>query len=570
MDPAVPLNNSVSAAAASSTHKKKRFHGGGASALAHRRAGQHAQGLGGNAGAITGEDDEGAFISSSRDASEEDNDDASGYSDSASSLRQPSSAHRFTSVASPLPTSARDKALVDSRDAHRKPVIVASADKTPLSSSPTRNVVNLTQLHQASLGDPSAAKTLPPDGFNDPHTTAMLSRATAALTSSGSTDFDEPMVASKSTSQPIARQESSAGSEASDAAAEGKVNDKKLSLGTLPVPTINNTSNLSATTPKAPAPTSGIPLTTIREAKKKSTNAHPNADGSETDGEATDGAAANPYDGDVEFAARSPIVQQPGMTGSGQHGFHSLSADKVQGPPGHVGSTAPLDTPSRSYFSVVPNDEHVSSSSLTEKPIPMASVSNIRNFIHRAIHEPDSQRQYRINPPPEGGKNPARPIRIYADGVYDLFHYAHALQLRQAKLSFPCVHLIVGVVSSELCAAHKNAPVMTSQERYAAVRNCRWVDEVIEDAPWVINQEIMDKLAIDYVAHDDLPYAGAGTSAQMSDIYSFCKDQGKFLPTQRTEGVSTSELLARIVEQYRNHNYDQKLAKIGHEELAFH
>ncbi|MCO5598693.1 hypothetical protein L7F22_052791 [Adiantum nelumboides] len=577
MDPAAPSNNSASVAAASSTtHKKKRFHGGGASALAHRRAGQHAQGMGGNPGAVTGEDDEGAFISSSRDASEEDNDDASGYSDSASSLRQPSSAHRFTSVASPLPTSARDKALVDSRDAHRKPVI-ASADKTPLSSSPTRNAVNLTQLHQASLGDPIAARSLPPDGFNDPHTSAMLSRATVALTSSGSTDFDEPIIASKSTSQPLARQESSAGSEASDIAAEGKTNEKKLSLGTLPVTTTNfaNPTNLSATTPKAPAPTSGNPLTTIREVKKKSTTAHPNADGSETDGELTDGAAANPYDGDVEFAARSPVVQQPGVTGSGQHGFHSVSAaqnaEKVQGPPGHVGSTAPLDTPSRSYLSIVQiTDEHQKPSSLIEKPIPMASVSNIRNFIHRAIHEPDPARQYRINPPPEGGKNPSRPVRIYADGVYDLFHYAHALQLRQAKLSFPCVHLIVGVVSSELCAAHKNAPVMTSQERYAAVRNCRWVDEVIEDAPWVINQEILDKLAIDYVAHDDLPYAGAGSSAEMSDIYSFCKDQGRFLPTQRTEGVSTSELLARIVEQYRNHNYDQKLAKIGHEELAFH
>lgn len=572
MDPAAPSSNAAFVASASSTHKKKRFHGGGASALAHRRAGQHSQGMAGGTGALTGEDDEGAFISSSRDASEEDNDDASGYSDSASSLRQPSSAHRFTSVASPLPTSARDKALVDSRDAHRKP-IGASADKTPLSSSPTRNAVNLTQLHQASLGDPSAVKSLPLDGLNDPHTSAMLSRATAALTSSGSTDFDEPVIVSKSTSQPLARQESSAGSEASDVAVE-KANEKKLSLGALPVPTTNfaNATNLSATTPKAPAPTSVAPLPTIREAKKKSNTAHPNADGSETDGDVTDGAAANPYDGDVEFAARSPVVQQPGMTGSGQHGFHSSSTantDKVQGPPGYIGSTAPLDTPSRSYLSIVQNDHHQKPSSTIEKPIPMASVSNIRNFIHRAIHEPDSARPYRINPPPEGGKNPSRPIRIYADGVYDLFHYAHALQLRQAKLSFPCVHLIVGVVSSELCAAHKNAPVMTSQERYAAVRNCRWVDEVIEDAPWVINQEILDKFAIDYVAHDDLPYAGAGSSAEMSDIYAFCKDQGRFLPTQRTEGVSTSELLARIVEQYRNHNYDQKLAKIGHKELAF-
>lgn len=33
----------------------------------------------------------------------------------------------------------------------------------------------------------------------------------------------------------------------------------------------------------------------------------------------------------------------------------------------------------------------------------------------------------------------------------------------------------------------------------------RWVDEVIPDAPWVINQEFLDKHRIDYVAHDSLP-----------------------------------------------------------------
>jgi hypothetical protein len=34
---------------------------------------------------------------------------------------------------------------------------------------------------------------------------------------------------------------------------------------------------------------------------------------------------------------------------------------------------------------------------------------------------------------------------------------------------------------------------------------CRWVDEVIPDVPWVINQEFIDKHQIDYVAHDALP-----------------------------------------------------------------
>jgi len=79
----------------------------------------------------------------------------------------------------------------------------------------------------------------------------------------------------------------------------------------------------------------------------------------------------------------------------------------------------------------------------------------------------------------------------------------------------------------------------------------RWVDEVIPDAPWVLTQEFIDKHQIDYVAHDALPYAD--TSGAANDVYDFVKKIGKFKETRRTDGVSTSDLIMRILKDYNQY-----------------
>ena len=137
-----------------------------------------------------------------------------------------------------------------------------------------------------------------------------------------------------------------------------------------------------------------------------------------------------------------------------------------------------------------------------------------------------------------------RPVRVYADGIYDMFHPGHARQLKQAKEAFPNVqvHLMVGVVNDDLTNRYKGPVVVPEAWRYERVRHCRYVDEVVRDAPWVIDEAFLIKNKIDFVAHDDLPYKSEGHE----DVYKHIKELGMFVTTQRMQGISTTDLKHRL------------------------
>ncbi|KAG6335057.1 hypothetical protein ID866_4035 [Astraeus odoratus] len=264
-----------------------------------------------------------------------------------------------------------------------------------------------------------------------------------------------------------------------------------------------------------------------------------------------DGTDSQTYDGDVESTVTAGAGQN--TTSKGFLNLHHSSStstltsqvdDRIPSPSASQRS-APLQVQP-----LPPMEESIPANATAHSFNPATlSAEEVQSFVRRAV-EGEPGRPYRINPPPTD-----RQIRIFADGVYDLFHFGHALQLRQAKLSFPNVYLLVGVNSDEDVVSHK--------ARCEAVRHCRWVDEVIPNSPWILNAAFLEKWKIDYVAHDEVPYVAEGHD----DVYAFVKQQGKFIPTRRTPGVSTSDLLERIVSGYRNRDFDKKLEMMGHGEL---
>ena len=91
--------------------------------------------------------------------------------------------------------------------------------------------------------------------------------------------------------------------------------------------------------------------------------------------------------------------------------------------------------------------------------------------------------------------------RVYVDMVADLFHYGHVELLRQARALGD--YLLVGVHADDAVLAHKRKPILTMDERVACVAGCRYVDEVLPNAPWITGRDWIEKHNIQIVVHGD-------------------------------------------------------------------
>ena len=131
--------------------------------------------------------------------------------------------------------------------------------------------------------------------------------------------------------------------------------------------------------------------------------------------------------------------------------------------------------------------------------------------------------------------------RVYVDMVADLFHYGHVEFLKKAHALGD--HLLVGICSNKAAQTNKWKPILNMEERVASVAGCRYVDEVVPDAHWIIDRAWIKKHEIDLVVHGD-----EYSQEQLGSIYHVPISMGIFRTVPYTPGISTTENIRRCRE----------------------
>ena len=121
----------------------------------------------------------------------------------------------------------------------------------------------------------------------------------------------------------------------------------------------------------------------------------------------------------------------------------------------------------------------------------------------------------------------------------DLFHYGHVNFLKNASLMGD--FLIVGIHSDKVVQGYKRSPIMTMEERIAVVSAIKYVDEVIPDAPLLIDEKWIKKHDIDMIVHGD-----DWEISKLQNIYKIPIEMGIFKTVPHTPSISTTDIIKRL------------------------
>lgn len=160
-------------------------------------------------------------------------------------------------------------------------------------------------------------------------------------------------------------------------------------------------------------------------------------------------------------------------------------------------------------------------------------ASNAQNLFQQLLFQFESIPSI----PSKSGK-----VRIYMAACMDIIHSGHFNCMRQARSLGD--ELVVGVIADSEIARCKGPPVMSQEERAVMAEACKWVDCVVMGVEYYVTPEILERVGCDYVVHGDDIAIRKDTG---TDAYADVRAAGKLKIVKRTEGISTTEMVGKML-----------------------
>ena len=136
--------------------------------------------------------------------------------------------------------------------------------------------------------------------------------------------------------------------------------------------------------------------------------------------------------------------------------------------------------------------------------------------------------------------------RVDGNGVNQLDDALEALVTEGAMRMLESAlggYMIVGLMSDEDITRWKRPPILNLEDRIAVVAACKFVDEAIPNAPWIIDADWIALRNIDLVVHGD-DY----TDQELKFSHNVPIEMGIFRSIPYTPGISTTQIIMRCKE----------------------
>jgi len=136
-------------------------------------------------------------------------------------------------------------------------------------------------------------------------------------------------------------------------------------------------------------------------------------------------------------------------------------------------------------------------------------------------------------------------VRIYMDGIFDIFHRGHIESIKKCKEFGD--EVIIGIISDNDAKAYKRLPIISENDRCTIIENLKDVSSIIFPAPLIIDQRFIEENNIDYVVH---AFNNEKDFEKQKKFFEVPISLKKFFRIDYYNKISTTSIIKKIKDQY--------------------